>query len=372
MFAPYMLLLALAACSSRLVSTPTLTPRAESAPSPTQTSSAEDTTGDFQSLTSCQDYQDDLAKILNRVEVVIGNNAPFQDYVTGKSGTSCQLTAMGTGVDFESPWAVADAVKEMLAGRGWQPDIRYQADGPTGTGVGFRKDNRLCLLSVNWQPSPDVDCPDDWPLSACNLAPQQQLYELNLNCGQHGTTGAQLLKLTLRSAQGTYDLAEARAGNVTLIASLENSGATPLILAHPNVCFPHDYQAGDSFHMSEREGKSEISVLISLPKETQITLRNNLLRMFEPGNKDHLIIQPGESREIHFGWFAPASLSQWDYDAGGAIIEPIFSQKGTYHVVVKFTNLFPIAFIYDEAGNSHMIDTAWTGEVQSSTIIVIQ
>ncbi len=184
--------------------------------------------------------------------------------------------------------------------------------------------------------------------------------------------GAQPLKLTLRPAQDAYDLEEARVGNIILIAGLENSGNTPLILAHPNVCFPHDYQQGQSFHMAEREDKSEISLLITLPNETQISLRHNLLRMFEPGNKDHLIIQPGESREIRFGWFAPASLGQWDDDSGGAITDPIFSQKGTYHIDVKFTNLFPKAYIFDEAGISQMIDTAWTGEVQSTTIIVIQ
>ena len=87
-------------------------------------------------------------------------------------------------------------------------------------------------------------------------------------------------------------------GNVTLIAGLENIGNTLLILAHPNVCFPHDYQAGESFQLAEREGKSEISILITLPNETQISLRHNLLRMFEPGHKDHLVIQPGEAKEI--------------------------------------------------------------------------
>jgi len=358
-----------AACSGRLVLTPTATPRAET---PTPTSPAEDATGGFQAVASCQDYQDDLAKILNQVDVVIVNKVPFHDYVSGKSGTSCQLTANGTGLDFESPWAVADAVKEMLAGQGWQPDIRYQADGPTGTGVGFRKDSSLCLLSVNWQPSPDVDCPADWPLSACNLTPAQRLYELTLNCAQDEQNSAQLLKLTLRPAQDAYDLEEAKLGNVTLIASLENIGNMPLILAHPNVCFPHDYQEGQSFHMTERAGKSEISLLITRPNAAQISLRNNLLRMFEPGNEDHLIIQPGESKEIQFGWFAPASLGQWDYDSGGAITEPIFSQKGTYHIDVKFINLFPKAYIYDEVGNSRMIDTAWIGEAQSNTIIVVQ
>ena len=83
-------------------------------------------------------------------------------------------------------------------------------------------------------------------------------------------------------------------------------------------------------------------------------------------------MQPGESKEIQFGWFAPASLGQWDYDSGGAITEPLFSQKGTYYIGVKFTNLFPKAYIYDEAGNSRMIDTAWTGEVHSNAEIIVQ
>lgn len=397
----YMLVLAVAACGGPVltpvstfpagtplpptVTSPSLTPGLAS---PRPTAPAEEAAGDFQPLISCEDYRDDLVKTLNQVEVVIENNVRFQDYVSGKRGTGCQLTANGTGADFESPWSVADAVKEMLEAQGWQIDIRYQADGPTGTGVGFRKDSGLCLLGANWQPSPDVDCPEDWPLSSCNMAPEQQLYEIFLNCAQSASgapttvptvtpgvaeaeqNDAQILKLTLRPAKDVYGLEEAQ-GNVTIFASLENIGNEPLLLAHPNVCFPRDFQEGERFYVKEREGKSEISILISLPNDTQISLRNDF-RFFEPGNRDHLVIQPGESKEIKFGWFFPASLGQWAYDSGGPLAEPLFLLRGTYHVEVNFKNVFPKAYVYDEGREYHMIDTAWTGEIQANTIVVVQ
>jgi hypothetical protein len=35
-------------------------------------------------------------------------------------------------------------------------------------------------LVVSWQPSPFVDCPDDQPLSACNIDEANKLYTLEM------------------------------------------------------------------------------------------------------------------------------------------------------------------------------------------------
>jgi hypothetical protein len=110
--------------------------------------------------------------------------APFEDYTTGKAGKGCQATATGTGLNFENLAVVADNLRGMLETRGWQEDSMYAADGPTGTATGFRKGDGLCLLNVGWEPSQDANCPQDQPISACQLAPEQQLYTIVLNCAQ--------------------------------------------------------------------------------------------------------------------------------------------------------------------------------------------
>jgi len=111
---------------------------------------------------------------------------PFKDYIGGQSGTGCQAEATGTGADFGDFPDVASKLQKMLEDQGWKLNIQYQADGPDGTAMGFNKDSGLCLLSVNWRPSDDADCPDDQPLAACKLKPEQKLFTIVLNCAQSG------------------------------------------------------------------------------------------------------------------------------------------------------------------------------------------
>jgi hypothetical protein len=138
--------------------------------------------GDFQPLNpaACSDLAKAMAKTLG-VEVATAE-APFQDYIGGKSGIGCQATATGSGLDFENFPSVAQDLKGMLDSQGWQEEISYAADGPTGTASGFRKGDGLCLLNVGWKPSEDAECPTDQPISACELAPEQKLYTIVLNC----------------------------------------------------------------------------------------------------------------------------------------------------------------------------------------------
>jgi hypothetical protein len=114
------------------------------------------------------------------------SQAPFEDYVQGTSGTGCQATAVGTGVDFESYSSVAASLNAMMDERGWREDQMYAAGGPTGTATAFRHNGDLCLLSTGWKPASDAQCPPDQPISACELAPEQQLYTIQLNCAQGG------------------------------------------------------------------------------------------------------------------------------------------------------------------------------------------
>jgi putative hemolysin len=133
----------------------------------------------------CGDLSKTMVQTLGAA--VTTEEAPFVDYISGKAGTGCQMRATGTGLDFENFWSVAETLRETLGSQGWEADFMYAADGPTGTGNGFRRGNTLCLFSVGWEPSEDANCPQDQPISACELRPEQKLYTIRLNCAQDTT-----------------------------------------------------------------------------------------------------------------------------------------------------------------------------------------
>jgi uncharacterized protein (DUF2237 family) len=153
------------------------TPTAVPSPTPAPTVSA----GGLKPLDSAACGE--LAKVMGQtlgVETATAE-APFQDYVTGQAGTGCQTVVTGAGWDFV---AVTKSLWAMLAAQGWQEDTIYDADGPTGAIRGFRQGDGLCLLAVEWKPSPDANCPSDKPISDCQLKPEQRLYNISLNCAR--------------------------------------------------------------------------------------------------------------------------------------------------------------------------------------------
>lgn len=155
-----------------------LTPQAESG------LAADQEAGGFKPLASpdCKGLADVLEKALSvKPETA---EAAFMDYISGQGGTGCQATVTGTGADFGELPAVASKLQKMLEEQGWTYLMEYQADGPSGTGMGFRKETGLCLLSVDWKPSADAKCPEDEPLASCKLKPEQKLFVIVLNCAQ--------------------------------------------------------------------------------------------------------------------------------------------------------------------------------------------
>ncbi len=200
------ILLLLASCGPAPMNTPLPTPTPTATPPPppptnTPSPTATDTpslptpepgpesasgqgSGVFKPLASsaCEALADAMAKALG-VKPVTSEEA-FTDYISGQSGTGCQAMVTGTGADFGELPAVASKLQKMLEDQGWTYQMEYQADGPAGTGMGFRKETGLCLLSVNWQPSADANCPEDQPLASCKLKPEQKLFTIALNCAQ--------------------------------------------------------------------------------------------------------------------------------------------------------------------------------------------
>ena len=105
-------------------------------------------------------------------------SAPFTDPITGETGKACILTAKGTGRDFADHVTVSrKLVKGFL---GFTEHLAYQADGPTGTMTAVTRDLGLVVINVGWTPDPQVKCPTDKPISACELKPEQKLYTIKI------------------------------------------------------------------------------------------------------------------------------------------------------------------------------------------------
>lgn len=130
----------------------------------------------------CDGQAQAMAHFLDVLEVT-QSEVSLSDPVTGASGTGCQGTVTGTGAQFESPTAAANTLGGMLADQGWTQDAMLAADSPTGTSMGYRKNDQVCLVSAMWDPDVSANCPADQPVSACKVTPEQQLYTITLNCG---------------------------------------------------------------------------------------------------------------------------------------------------------------------------------------------
>ena len=129
------------------------------------------------------------ADVQARVEDALGVatshvNVPFTEPVSGEEGTACAIEAHGTGENFTSPADVISALGGVLTQMGWQEDVNYQAEGPTRGATAFRQGDRAAFLLAQWKPSEDTDCPEDQPISACDLKPEQKLYTVTVHLVQ--------------------------------------------------------------------------------------------------------------------------------------------------------------------------------------------
>lgn len=128
---------------------------------------------------TCSQLRQEMSKVL-KVRVAM-KRATFQDSINGGRGTSCQLMVTGNGRNFKDVDNVLRKLSAMLAKQGWGDAPNYVADGPLGVARGFRKGNSLALLNIEWEPSADAKCPDDQPISECELSLEQQLYRITLD-----------------------------------------------------------------------------------------------------------------------------------------------------------------------------------------------
>ncbi len=129
------------------------------------------------SLEVCQILQEMAVQAL-ATTFTMTSGTPFADPLSGETGLGCTLTATGTGANFHDPGKVtADLVSAFL---GWTELPAYQASGPTGAATAMSRDMGLLLISAEWAPTPEAQCPSDQPISACDLKPEQKLYTIQI------------------------------------------------------------------------------------------------------------------------------------------------------------------------------------------------
>jgi hypothetical protein len=135
------------------------------------------------STTVCQIIQEIAAQAL-AVDFQLEDRVPFLDEVAGEGGQGCRLTAVGDGNKFASPQSVVEALLDS-AGMGWTEQPAYQADGPTGSATALARDMALMLINAGWAPTAGVTCPDNQPISDCDLTPEQKIYTIQIDIAEY-------------------------------------------------------------------------------------------------------------------------------------------------------------------------------------------
>ncbi len=133
---------------------------------------------------NAQNEQCDAAQTIMEQTLKVSATVVVTDVLDPQTNTSkpgCQIVAHGTGQEFTSPSNTMRKLIDAFGMQGWQEDTNYVADGPVGTATGIRKNGTLGLLNVGWMPAPEANCPQDQPIDACELTPEQHLYEITLS-----------------------------------------------------------------------------------------------------------------------------------------------------------------------------------------------
>jgi len=290
----------------------------------------------------------DLVKAMGQtlgVKVAMGE-APFQDYVTGQAGTGCQAMVAGAGWDFV---AVTKSLWAMLAAQGWQEDTMYAADGPTGAAGGFRQGDGLCLLAVEWKPSPDAKCPSDKPISDCQLKPEQQLYSISLNCAQGASSQPQVAgPTTIIHYIPQSPAGEARAGSCwTTSIAVPRAGAWRCMLDSEihDPCF--DLEAGKTVVCDANPATGEPGFKVSLT---------------EPLPMPELPAQPPSAG---WGWLVELADGTFCGPATGATF-PVGDKPATYYCASAGTQKENVVLLGDiQVGPTWMAEKAIVAQSES-------
>ena len=125
----------------------------------------------------------DLASQALGVEFTLESPAPFVDEIAGEGGQGCLISASGDESQLGSPQAVIASLLNS-AGLGWNEQINYQADGPTGSSTAVTRDMTLMIFNAGWQSPESASCSVDQPVSSCDSTPEQKMYTVTINVAE--------------------------------------------------------------------------------------------------------------------------------------------------------------------------------------------
>jgi len=116
---------------------------------------------------------------------VLGASATVGPASVGYPGMAnvegCQIAFSGDGTTYGTSFqAVAGKLDAMMLGAGWARDPGADADGPTGTAAGYKKDGQLVAVSVSYDAAAGV-CRPDAPIASCHPTAAQMLYTITLS-----------------------------------------------------------------------------------------------------------------------------------------------------------------------------------------------
>lgn len=123
----------------------------------------------------------------NGLAGTLSSPVPFNDFITGQTGTACQILYSTTNAALPADADPFRATTSMLAAQGWAEDMNYGAGGATGLTTAFRKDSTLCMVGYERRPVDRALCSSDEPIGSCfeKLAPEQIVYTLTLTCSTY-------------------------------------------------------------------------------------------------------------------------------------------------------------------------------------------
>jgi hypothetical protein len=128
---------------------------------------------------ACQSLKDAIDKTLSGTKKMA--EAAFVDSLTGETGKACQITIQGTGVNFPDFTSVAAKLDSILVPQSWVTDKKYDASGPTGMAMVYRKQYLIAQISIERAPAAAANCSKDKPIAECNVKPEQWQYTILVN-----------------------------------------------------------------------------------------------------------------------------------------------------------------------------------------------
>ena len=108
----------------------------------------------------------------------------FTDLTDRSEGRSCHISASASNQAFGAPAELVAKLAPVFGG--WQDDPARAESGPAEADKGFVSGSRIATVEVSWEPGPGATCSDKQPLSACNITPQQKLWNVMVDIVEKG------------------------------------------------------------------------------------------------------------------------------------------------------------------------------------------